>query len=560
MSAVEFGLMLSLGLISTLHCAQMCGPIVVSYSLASIQGTGGSPRRWTSLFGHLAYNAGRILTYSLLGAVAGVAGQSMTWMGRLAGLSHTASLVAGAVMIIGGVAMLGWLPALASLGQSSAVVTSRFLRPLRELLTSPKLSRRFALGLALGLLPCGLIYAALMKSLAASSALGGALDMLAFGMGTASSLLAIGLLSTSFRFNPSRWGSQVAAAAVILMGAVLLWRASMPAIFSSGGHAASWPPLNKPVPTVPLVTISVKAQDAEEAARAASSTLPFTAFVSGCRRHASSFSSCCRFRTWCASTSRGNASTSWGESCWISEFGILFLSMMFLLFVIAAMAMIYGRIYCGYLCPQMIFSEASVSTENEIRRLVNKYVNWDKQKRELLGRAIFLLLLRLVSVVLAFVFISYFVEPRDLFRRLMSLDIRTAGGIAGATTTLITFLDFWLLRQRFCTTVCPYGYLQGILGDGNTLLVHYRDPDHECIECKKCVRVCEMGIDIRNSPFQIECIHCADCIDACNEVLGRLGKKGLIHYSWGDRRRRTTYGRAGFSASASATPNAWWCC
>jgi len=224
-----------------------------------------------------------------------------------------------------------------------------------------------------------------------------------------------------------------------------------------------------------------------------------------------------------------------GRELWISEFGILFLAMMFLLFLLAAMAMVYGRIYCGYLCPQMIFSEASDSTEKQIRRLVNKYVNWEAKKRNLLSRGIFIMLLTAASVALAFVFISYFVDPRDLFHRLMSFDIRTAAGIAGATTTIITFLDFAFLRQRFCTTVCPYGYLQGILGDGNTLLVHYRDPQHECIECKKCVRVCEMGIDIRNSPYQIECIHCADCIDACNDVLGRLGKKGLIHYSWGEQ-------------------------
>ncbi len=237
MSAVECGLMLGLGLLSSLHCAQMCGPIVVTYSLASIQGTSGSPRRWTSLFGHLAYNGGRILTYSLLGAIAGLAGQSMTWMGRLAGLSHTASLVAGAAMIVGGIAMLGWLPKLASLGQASASVTSRFLRPLRELLTSPKISRRFALGLALGLLPCGLIYAALMKSLSAGNALAGSLDMFAFGLGTATSLLAIGIASTLFRFRAARWGSQIAAVSVILMGAVLLWRASMPIMLGAGGHA-----------------------------------------------------------------------------------------------------------------------------------------------------------------------------------------------------------------------------------------------------------------------------------------------------------------------------------
>jgi len=90
----------------------------------------------------------------------------------------------------------------------------------------------------LGFLPCGLIYAALMKSLSAGSAFGGALNMLAFGLGTAASLLAIGLLSTSFRFSLARWGSQIAATAVILMGAVLLWRASGPAILCAGAHAA----------------------------------------------------------------------------------------------------------------------------------------------------------------------------------------------------------------------------------------------------------------------------------------------------------------------------------
>ena len=237
MRMVEFGLMLGLGLISSLHCAQMCGPIVVSYSLASLQGMGRSRARWTSLFGHLAYNGGRIVTYSGLGALAGVLGKSMTWMGRLAGLSQTASLVAGVAMILGGMAMLGWLPVLAQMGQSSVALTSRYLRPLRELLISPRLSRRFALGLALGFLPCGLIYAALMKSLAAGSAIGGALDMMGFGLGTAASLLAIGVLSTSFRGSFSRWGSSLAGCAVILMGAVLLWRASMPAILSAGGHA-----------------------------------------------------------------------------------------------------------------------------------------------------------------------------------------------------------------------------------------------------------------------------------------------------------------------------------
>jgi polyferredoxin len=139
------------------------------------------------------------------------------------------------------------------------------------------------------------------------------------------------------------------------------------------------------------------------------------------------------------------------------------------------------------------------------------------------------------SVFLAFVFISYFVEPRDLFSRLVSFDVVTAGGFAGAVVTLIAFADFVFLRQKFCTTVCPYGYLQGILGDDNTLVVRYDDPDNICIECTKCVRVCHMGIDIRDTPYQIECIHCGECVDACKLIMGKFGKDTLIHYAWGEK-------------------------
>jgi cytochrome c oxidase accessory protein FixG len=223
-----------------------------------------------------------------------------------------------------------------------------------------------------------------------------------------------------------------------------------------------------------------------------------------------------------------------GNELWISEFAVIFFSLMFLMFVVAAMAMLYGRVYCGYLCPQMIFSEASIDLESKLTRIVNKHIRWNAQRRKLLARGLLYVVATAGSVVLSFVFISYFVEPRDLMQRLLRLDIKTAGGIAGATTTLLTLLDFLFLRQRFCMTVCPYGYLQGMLGDGDTLIVHYRDESGECIECKKCVRVCHMGIDIRISPYQIECIHCGECIDACADVLGRLGKKGLIHYAWGE--------------------------
>ena len=132
------------------------------------------------------------------------------------------------------------------------------------------------------------------------------------------------------------------------------------------------------------------------------------------------------------------------------------------------------------MCPQMIFSEASVALETWLRkRVTKKFSTWKPPRASACARGLFYAVLAVGSVLLAFIFICYFVEPRDLCRRLASLDIHTAAGISGAAVTLVTFLDFTLVRQRFCTTVCPYGYLQGLLGDGNTLLVHYRDETHD---------------------------------------------------------------------------------
>lgn len=216
----------------------------------------------------------------------------------------------------------------------------------------------------------------------------------------------------------------------------------------------------------------------------------------------------------------------------ISEFSILFFALMFLMFVIAVVAIMYGRVYCGYACPQMIFSEASTAVEAWAMKLAQR---WTARPlgRKVLGKGLFLAILAAASVCLAFVFMAYFIEPRDLLHRLLRFDLVSVGGIMGASVTLVTFLDFTLVKQTFCTTVCPYGYMQGMLQDRHSLLVAYQDPTSACIDCKKCVRVCEMGIDIRKGPYQIECVHCGDCIDACDEVLAKVGHPGLIHYSWG---------------------------
>jgi len=236
---LEFGLMFMLGLVSSLHCVQMCGPIVLSYSVAAgelLKKSKPHGSLFSPLLGnHLAYNAGRVLVYSLLGAVAGVAGGTLGLLGRMAGFSHILAFVCGGFMIVVGIAMLGIIPS-SPLGNSPFWIPSLFLRRAAKLLSAPGSSNRFLLGLAMGLLPCGLIYAALLRAMATGSAFAGAVDMLAFGLGTAGSLVALGIFSSAIRMRLNRWGSQLAAAGVMFMGLILVWRGTMPTMLMMGGH------------------------------------------------------------------------------------------------------------------------------------------------------------------------------------------------------------------------------------------------------------------------------------------------------------------------------------
>ena len=234
MSAIELWAIFTLGLISSLHCVQMCGPIVLSYSVALDQTKAG---RISLLLGHLAYNAGRILTYAALGALAGLLGHTVGLIGRLAGIGSVLAIVGGVLMLIAGLVMLGALPWAQSIGGNLFKVTSRFLRPFTKLIASASAGSRFLLGLALGLLPCGLLYAALLRALATGSVGWGAATMAAFGLGTAGALLAVGIFSSAIRGKISRWGTQLAAVSVMAMGLLLIVRGTMPGILA-GAHAS----------------------------------------------------------------------------------------------------------------------------------------------------------------------------------------------------------------------------------------------------------------------------------------------------------------------------------
>jgi hypothetical protein len=234
---LEFPAIFGLGLVSGLHCLQMCGPIVLCYSLKL--------RREDALRAHLAYNSGRILTYMFLGALAGAAGGGLGLLGRMAGLASGARIFAGAAMLVAGVLMIGLFPRSAKgaarrLAQSGTDRTApvlrgfqtpglvriqsrgRFSRAVSRLLLAPR--GKFALGLTLGFLPCGLVYAALLKAVETAAPAAGALTMLAFGMGTAVALLSMGFVSSFAGLRLGNWSNRLAAVSVMAFGAILLWR------------------------------------------------------------------------------------------------------------------------------------------------------------------------------------------------------------------------------------------------------------------------------------------------------------------------------------------------
>ena len=202
MAGLDISLSFGLGVLSSLHCAQMCGPIVLSYSMAA---------RGSST-GHLAYNGGRIVTYALLGAAAGAAGHALGRVGRLAGVEQTAAIVCGALLVIAGILMCGVVPRSELIRLDRIGVSSLFSRTVGRLMLASGAASKLLLGMLMGFLPCGLLYAALIKASSTGTAAAGAASMVAFGVGTSGTLLLLGLFSSVIGSRLGRWSNRLAAA------------------------------------------------------------------------------------------------------------------------------------------------------------------------------------------------------------------------------------------------------------------------------------------------------------------------------------------------------------
>jgi cytochrome c oxidase accessory protein FixG len=240
-----------------------------------------------------------------------------------------------------------------------------------------------------------------------------------------------------------------------------------------------------------------------------------------------------------------------GMLFWPQDFFIFGLGMVTFVVFIYLFTMIYGRVFCGWACPQTIFMEMVfrkiewlvLGNPNEQRKL--NAAPWTGTKAAKIATKHFLFLA--LSFVIANTFLAYIIGKDDLFKIIQEPVSQHLGGfIALLFFTLAFYIVYAFAREIVCTIICPYGRLQGVLLDKNSVIVAYdynrgeprgkgkRPSDAglgDCIDCKQCVVVCPTGIDIRNGT-QLECINCTACIDACNTVMDKVGlPRGLVRYA-----------------------------
>jgi polyferredoxin len=221
---------------------------------------------------------------------------------------------------------------------------------------------------------------------------------------------------------------------------------------------------------------------------------------------------------------RNGALILFGASFGVGELRVAYVLVLLSVVVIFAGAFLYGRVYCGWMCPQTTLSE-----------LVATFERWF-HKRKLspgLTRAASIAASVGISAFVGWSLVSYFLDPADRWAP------PAVAWISWAITSGVLALDFIWLRHRFCVGVCPYGLLQNIIQDSRTLGV-VLDPARrsECTDCLLCVRACFMGIDIRDRAFDPNCLNCGDCI-AATRIAKRCPEKPLISFRYGPSGNQT---------------------
>ncbi|MEE9406662.1 MAG: cytochrome c oxidase accessory protein CcoG [Polaribacter sp.] len=246
-----------------------------------------------------------------------------------------------------------------------------------------------------------------------------------------------------------------------------------------------------------------------------------------------------------------------GFPFWPQDFHLLVISMIVGVVFVILFTVVFGRIFCGWICPQTIFLEMVFrkieywidGDRGKQIRLEKQAWNADKIRKRLLKWFLFFV----ISFIIANVFLAYLIGGDTLISYITGNPLDNTSTLISLTIfTCVFYFIFAWFREQVCIIACPYGRLQGVLLDNKTINVAYdykrgegekgrskfrKNEDRkevgkgDCIDCKQCVVVCPTGIDIRNGT-QLECVNCTACIDECDHIMESVGyPKGLIRYA-----------------------------
>jgi cytochrome c oxidase accessory protein FixG len=242
-----------------------------------------------------------------------------------------------------------------------------------------------------------------------------------------------------------------------------------------------------------------------------------------------------------------------GQVFWPQDFVLLAIVLLTFFVFIILFTVVFGRVWCGWMCPQtlfleMVFRKIEYAIEGDApaqRRLNSEPWSADKIFKKSLKHFIFIL----ISLAIAHTVMAYLVGVDETLAIASNSPLENLPGfISLVVFTLIFYGVYAKFREQACIAVCPYGRLQGVLLTKESIVVAYDwlrgeprgkirknaadiSPTGDCIDCHLCVHVCPTGIDIRNGT-QLECVNCTACIDACDDVMVKIGKpKGLIRFA-----------------------------
>ncbi|WP_040253998.1 cytochrome c oxidase accessory protein CcoG [Psychroserpens mesophilus] len=246
-----------------------------------------------------------------------------------------------------------------------------------------------------------------------------------------------------------------------------------------------------------------------------------------------------------------------GFPFWPQDFHLFVISMLIGVIFITLFTVGFGRIFCGWICPQTIFMEMVFrrieywidGDRNKQRKLQKQKWDAEKIRKRVLKWFIFLV----ISFLIANIFLAYLIGSDKLLKYVTDGPTEHLGTLFPLLIfTAVFYFVFAWFREQVCIIACPYGRLQGVLLDNKSIVVAYdhkrgegengrkkfrKNEDREalghgdCIDCLQCVHVCPTGIDIRNGT-QLECVNCTACIDECDHIMESINlPKGLIRYA-----------------------------